>query len=82
MTLKKPKKIEVTIKITQDKAITIGKVVMFDHVKYKAVGMKIDSIVFAAVKPKDITQFQVLIYSIKDLVRFYNYGILKGMEDC
>ena len=74
-------KLEITLKITEDKGIIIGRsVILFGKPRYVA-GLWDNAVVFAIHEPKTMSDCQVLIYTINELKEFAKDGDLKGMVD-
>ena len=74
-------KLEITLKITEDKGITIGRsVILFGKPRY-VVGLWDNAVVFSTLEPKTLSDCQVLIYTIEELKEFAKDGDLKGMVD-
>jgi hypothetical protein len=73
--------VETTIKITDSKAITLGKTYLLFKKPRVAVGLWNNSIVFAIKKPKTIFETQVLIYTIGELSEFIEERYITGLDD-
>ena len=70
---------EITIKVTNEKGIIIGRSVMLFNKARTAVGFWNNSIVFATTNPKTMPDCQVLIYTISELKETYEEGNLQGL---
>ena len=71
--------LEITLKITENKGVMIGRsVILFGKPRYVA-GLWDNSVVFAIHEPKTMNDCQVLIYTINELKEFAESGDLKGM---
>lgn len=74
-------KLEIILKITEDKGIIIGRsVILFGKPRY-VVGLWDNAIVFSTLEPKTLSDCQVLIYTIEELKDFAKEGELKGMVE-
>ena len=74
--------LEITIKVTEDKGIIIGRsVILFGKPKYVAGLWNNNSVVFATLEPKTLSETNVLIYTIEELKDFAKEGDLKGMVE-
>ena len=71
--------LEITLKVTEDKGIIIGRsVILFGKPRVVA-GLWNNSVVFATNNPKTMSDCQVLIYTIEELKQFVKEGDLKGL---
>lgn len=73
--------LEILVKVTENKAIQIGRTVMLFNKPRMVVGMWNNSIVLATSKPKTMPEAQVLIYTTDELREFFNEGSLQGLVD-
>lgn len=74
-------KLEIIVKITDNKGIKVGRTVyLFDKPKV-VVGFWNNSLVFATNEPKTMPDAQVLIYTSEELKEFYEEGNLQGLVD-
>lgn len=74
-------KLEIIIKITDNKGIKVGRTVyLFDKPKV-VVGFWNNSLVFATNEPKTMPDAQVLIYTSEELKEIYEEGNLQGLVD-
>lgn len=71
--------LEITLKITDNKGIIIGRSVILFNKPRCVVGLWDNSVVFAVNEPKTMSDCQVLIYTIEELKEFAKEGDLKGM---
>lgn len=75
-------KLEIVVKIIDEKCLKLGKpVVLFGNKKVPVGFCFGDSIVFATEKPKTMTEAKVYIYTIGELKHFYRNGSLQGLID-
>ena len=74
-------KLEITVKITENKGIKVGRTVMPFNKPRVVVGFWNNSIVFATGKPKTMPEAQVLIYTSDELKEIYEEGSLQGLVD-
>ena len=73
--------LEILVKVTENKAIQIGRTVMLFNKPRMVVGIWNNSIVLATSKPKTMPETQVLIYTTDELREFFNEGSLQGLVD-
>ena len=73
--------LEILVKVTENKAIKIGRTVILFNKPRMVVGMWNNSIVLATSKPKTMPEAQVLIYTTDELREFFNEGSLQGLVD-
>lgn len=74
-------KLEIIVKITNNKCIKVGRTVyLFDKPKV-VVGFWNNSLVFATNEPKTMPDAQVLIYTSEELKEIYEEGNLQGLVD-
>ena len=74
-------KLEIIVKITDNKGIKVGRTVyLFDKPKM-VVGFWNNSLVFATNEPKTMPDAQVLIYTSEELKEIYEEGNLQGLVD-
>ena len=74
-------KLEIIVKITDNKGIKVGRTVyLFDKPKV-VVGFWNNSLVFATNEPKTMPEAQVLIYTSEELKEIYEEGNLQGLVD-
>lgn len=75
-------KLEITLKITNKEGIIIGRsVILFGKPRYVAGLWNNNSVVFATLEPKTLSETQVLIYTIEELKDFAKDGNIKGMVE-
>jgi len=74
-------KLEITVKITENKGIKVGRTVMLFNKPRVVVGFWNNSLVFATEKPKTMPEAQVLIYTTSELKEIYEEGSLQGLVD-
>ena len=74
-------KLEITVKITENKGIKIGRTVMLFNKPRVVVGFWNNSLVFATEKPRIMPEAQVLIYTTSELKEIYEEGSLQGLVD-
>lgn len=74
-------KLEITVKITENKGIKVGRTVMLFNKPRVVVGFWNNSLVFAAEKPQTMPEAQVLIYTTSELKEIYEEGSLQGLVD-
>lgn len=75
-------KLEITLKITEKEGIIVGRsVILFGKPRYVAGLWNNNSVVFATLEPKTLSDTQVLIYTIDELRDFTKEGNLKGMVE-
>lgn len=74
--------LEINVKITENKAIRLGKnVFLFGKQKIVIGFWNSNSLVIATKNPKTMAETQVLIYTIDELKEFYEEGNLQGLVD-
>ena len=74
-------KLEITVKITENKGIKVGRTVMLFNKPRVVVGFWNNSLVFATEKPQIMPEAQVLIYTTSELKEIYEEGSLQGLVD-
>lgn len=74
-------KLEITVKITENKGIKVGRTVMLFNKPRVVVGFWNNSLVFAIEKPQTMSEAQVLIYTTSELKEIYEEGSLQGLVD-
>ena len=73
--------LEITLKVTEDKGIIIGRsAILFGKPRVVA-GLWNNAVVFAMNNPKTMSDCQVLIYTIEELKQFVKEGDLKGLAN-
>lgn len=74
--------LEITIKVTENKGIIIGRsVILFKKPRYVAGIWGGNSIVFACHEPKTLNDTEVLIYTINEIKKFAENGNIEGLVD-
>lgn len=73
--------LDISIKITDKKALILNRSYILFKKPRVAVGIWDNAVVFAVNNPKTIEECRVLIYTIEELKDFYNEGSLKGLAD-
>lgn len=74
-------KLDIIIKITDNKGIKIGRTVYLFNKPKVVVGFWNNSLVFATDNPKTMPEAQVLIYTSNELKEFYEEGSLQGLVE-
>ena len=74
-------KLQIVVKLTDNKGIQIGRTVFLFNKPRMVVGFWNNSLVFATDKPKTMSEAQVLIYTIDELKEIYEEGSLQGLVD-
>ena len=74
-------KLEIVVKVTEEKGIQIGRTVYLFNKPRVVVGFWNNSLVFATDNPKTMPEAQVLIYTTSELKEFYEEGSLQGLVD-
>ena len=74
-------KLDIIVKITDNKGIQVGRTVYLFNKPRVVVGFWNNSLVFATDSPKTMPEAQVLIYTSNELKDFYNEGSLQGLVD-
>lgn len=74
-------KLEITVKITENKGIKVGRTVILFNKPRVVVGFWNNSLVFATEKPQTMPEAQVLIYTTSELKEIYEEGSLQGLVD-
>ena len=74
-------KLEIVIKITDNKGILIGRTVYLYDKPRMVVGFWNNSLVFATNNPVTFPDAQVSIYTIGELKEIYEEGNLQGLVD-
>ena len=72
-------KLDIIVKITDNKGIQVGRTVYLFNKPKVVVGFWNNALVFATDNPKTMPEAQVLIYTIEELKEFAQDGDLKGM---
>lgn len=73
--------LDITIKITNDKGLIIGRTYYLFNKPRVAVGLWNNSVVFATNHPRTMGDTQVLIYTTSELKEIYNEGSLQGLAN-
>ena len=74
-------KLEIVLKVTEDKGIQLGRTVYLFNKPKVVVGLWNNSVVFATDNPKTLPEAQVLIYTTAELKEIYEEGSLQGLVD-
>lgn len=74
-------KLDIIVKITDNKGIKIGRTVYLFNKPRMVVGFWNNSLVFATDNPKTMPEAQVLIYTTSELKEIYEEGSLQGLVD-
>ena len=74
-------KLEIVVKLIDNKGIQIGRTVFLFNKARMVVGFWNNSLVFAADNPKTMSDAQVLIYTSNELKEFYEEGNLQGLVE-
>lgn len=74
-------KLDIIVKITDNKGIKIGRTVYLFNKPRMVVGFWNNSLVFATEKPQTMPEAQVLIYTTSELKEIYEEGSLQGLVD-
>ena len=74
-------KLEIVIKLTENKGIKLGRTIYLFNKPRVVVGFWNSGIVFATDKPQTMAEAQVLIYTTEELREFYKEGSLQGLVD-
>ena len=74
-------KLEIIVKVTEEKGIHVGRTVYLFNKPRVVVGFWNNSLVFATDNPKTMPEAQVLIYTTSELKEFYEEGSLQGLVD-
>lgn len=74
-------KLDIIVKITDNKGIKIGRTVYLFNKPRMVVGFWNNSLVFATDNPKTMPEAQVLIYTSSELKEIYEEGSLQGLVD-
>ena len=74
-------KLDIIVKITDNKGIKIGRTVYLFNRPRVVVGFWNNSLVFATDSPKTMPEAQVLIYTSGELKEFYEDGSLQGLVE-
>ena len=74
-------KLQIVVKLTDNKGIQIGRTVFLFNKPRMVVGFWNNSLVFATDNPKTMSEAQVLIYTIDELKEIYEEGSLQGLVD-
>ena len=74
-------KLEIVVKLIDNKGIQIGRTVFLFNKPRMVVGFWNNSLVLAADNPKTMSEAQVLIYTIDELKEIYKEGSLQGLVE-
>lgn len=74
-------KLDIIVKITDNKGIKIGRTVYLFNKPRMVVGFWNNSLVFATDNPKTMPEAQVLIYTSEEIKEIYEEGSLQGLVD-
>jgi len=74
-------KLEIVVKLIDNKGIQIGRTVFLFNKPRMVVGFWNNSLVFATDNPKTMSEAQVLIYTIDELKEIYKEGSLQGLVE-
>ena len=74
-------KLEIVVKLIDNKGIQIGRTVFLFNKPRMVVGFWNNSLVFATDNPKTMSEAQVLIYTSNELKEFYEEGSLQGLVE-
>ena len=74
-------KLEIVVKLIDNKGIQIGRTVFLFNKPRMVVGFWNNSLVFATDNPKTMSEAQVLIYTIDELKEIYEEGSLQGLVE-
>lgn len=74
-------KLEIVVKLIDNKGIQIGRTVFLFNKPRIVVGFWNNSLVFATDNPKTMSEAQVLIYTIDELKEIYKEGSLQGLVE-
>ena len=74
-------KLDIIVKITDNKGIKIGRTVYLFNKPRVVVGFWNNSLVFATDNPKTMPDAQVLIYTTSELKEIFEEGSLQGLVD-
>ena len=74
-------KLEIIVKITDNKGIKVGRTVYLFYKPKVVIGFWNNSLVFATNEPKTMPDAQVLIYTSEELKEIYEEGNLQGLVD-
>ena len=74
-------KLDIVVKVTDNKGIQIGRTVYLFNKPKVVVGFWNNSLVFATDNPKTMPDAQVLIYTTKELKEIFEEGSLQGLVD-
>ena len=74
-------KLEIVIKVSENKGIQVGRTVFLFNKPKVVVGFWNNSLVFATDNPKTMPEAQVLIYTTEELKEFFDEGSLQGLVD-
>ena len=74
-------KLDIIVKITDNKGIKIGRTVYLFNKPRMVVGFWNNGLVFATEKPQTMPEAQVLIYTTSELKEIYEEGSLQGLVD-
>lgn len=72
-------KLEIVVKVADNKGIQIGRTVYLFNRPRMVVGFWNNSLVFATDNPKTMSEAQVLIYTSNELKEFHQAGCLQGL---
>lgn len=74
-------KLEIVLKVTEEKGIQLGRTVYLFNKPKVVVGLWNNSVVLATNNPKTLPESQVLIYTTAELKEIYEEGSLQGLVD-
>lgn len=74
-------KLEIVVKVADNKGIQIGRTVYLFNKPRMVVGFWNNALVFATDKPQTMSEAQVLIYTIDELKEIYDEGSLQGLVE-
>ena len=74
-------KLDIVVKVTDNKGIKVGRTVYLFNKPRVVVGFWNNSLVFATEKPETMPEAQVLIYTTSELKEIYEEGNLQGLVD-
>lgn len=74
-------KLEIIVKVTDNKGIQVGRTVYLFNKPKVVVGFWNNSLVFATDNPKTMPDAQVLIYTTSELKEIFEEGSLQGLVE-
>ncbi len=74
-------KLDIIVKITDNKGIQVGRTVYLFNKPRVVVGFWNNSLVFASDNPKTMPEAQVLIYTSEEVKEIYEEGSLQGLVE-